>query len=57
MRLINLSYDIILVGGYAVILHGHPRTTEDMDIWVEKSLTQHNKRFSETLRLVQKLSF
>lgn len=25
----------LLVGGYAVILHGYPRTTGDMDIWVE----------------------
>ena len=24
----------ILVGGYSVILHGYPRTTGDMDIWV-----------------------
>lgn len=27
----------ILVGGFAVILHGYPRTTGDMDIWVERS--------------------
>lgn len=25
----------ILVGGYAVILHGYSRTTGDMDIWVQ----------------------
>ncbi len=25
----------ILVGGYAVILHGYSRTTGDMDIWVK----------------------
>ena len=29
--------DYILVGGYAVILHGHSRTTGDMDIWVRKT--------------------
>jgi hypothetical protein len=28
--------DYILVGGYAVILHGYVRTTGDMDIWVER---------------------
>lgn len=27
----------ILVGGFAVILHGHSRTTGDMDIWVERT--------------------
>jgi len=31
----NVKY--ILVGGYAVILHGYSRTTGDMDIWVEAS--------------------
>jgi hypothetical protein len=27
----------VLVGGYSVILHGYPRTTGDLDIWVEKT--------------------
>ena len=27
----------ILVGGYAVILHGYVRSTADMDIWVDKT--------------------
>ena len=27
----------ILVGGFAVILHGYSRTTGDMDIWVERT--------------------
>ena len=27
----------VLVGGYAVILHGHYRSTGDLDIWVEQS--------------------
>jgi len=25
----------LVVGGYAVALHGHPRYTKDIDIWVE----------------------
>lgn len=32
----------ILVGGYSVVLHGYPRTTGDMDIWVEKSESNYN---------------
>jgi hypothetical protein len=31
----QVSY--ILVGGFAVILHGHARVTGDMDIWVERT--------------------
>ncbi len=27
----------VLVGGYAVAYHGHPRTTGDMDVFVERS--------------------
>lgn len=30
----------LVVGGYAVALHGHPRYTKDLDIWVE--LNSHN---------------
>lgn len=25
----------LVVGGYAVAVHGHPRYTKDMDVWVE----------------------
>jgi len=26
-----------VVGGYAVALHGHPRYTKDLDVWIESS--------------------
>ncbi len=29
--------EYLLVGGYAVALHGIPRTTGDMDIWINNS--------------------
>lgn len=32
----------LLIGGYAVGLHGHPRYTKDLDIWVEA--TQENAK-------------
>ena len=35
--------EYILVGGYAVILHGYRRTTGDMDIWVNTTLDNLNK--------------
>jgi len=27
----------LIIGGYAVALHGHPRYTKDLDVWVERS--------------------
>lgn len=33
----------ILVGGLAVVLHGHARVTGDMDIWVECTETNYKK--------------
>lgn len=29
--------EFLIVGGYAVIAHGHPRYTGDLDIWVGRS--------------------
>ena len=35
LKLLNSNeVTYLLVGGFAVTLHGHPRTTGDMDIWV-----------------------
>jgi predicted nucleotidyltransferase len=27
----------LIVGGYAVAIHGHPRYTKDIDVWIEPS--------------------
>ncbi|MCD4738362.1 MAG: hypothetical protein K8R89_03775 [Anaerolineae bacterium] len=27
----------LVIGGYAVALHGHPRYTKDIDVWIEMS--------------------
>ena len=35
--------EYLLVGGYAVILHGYSRTTGDMDIWVNRSQPNYQK--------------
>ncbi|MDQ6756963.1 MAG: hypothetical protein M3004_08505 [Bacteroidota bacterium] len=37
----NVNY--ILVGGYAVILHGYIRSTADMDVWVHKTKENYKK--------------
>jgi hypothetical protein len=31
------NVDYLVVGGYAVAYHGHPRATGDMDIWIRMS--------------------
>ena len=31
----NVRY--LVVGGYAVALHGHPRYTKDLDVWIDLS--------------------
>jgi hypothetical protein len=33
--LTNLKIKYLVVGGYAVSLHGYPRYTKDLDIWVK----------------------
>jgi hypothetical protein len=33
----NHGVRYLVVGGYAVALHGYPRYTKDIDIWVEPS--------------------
>jgi predicted nucleotidyltransferase len=42
------SVDFLLIGGQAVIAHGYPRLTKDMDLWVRPSL-QNGVRILEAL--------
>jgi len=35
--------EYLLVGGYAVILHGYRRVTGDMDIWVNRTKENYSK--------------
>nr|MDJ0817323.1 hypothetical protein [Desulfobacterales bacterium] len=37
----KVSY--LVVGGYAVAFHGHPRYTKDLDIWIALSPDNANK--------------
>ena len=43
----NVRY--LVVGGYAVAFHGHPRYTKDIDIWIELSL-QNAENILEALK-------
>jgi len=37
------TVEYMLVGGYAVILHGYRRVTGDMDIWVNRTKENYSK--------------
>ncbi len=37
------SVRYLVVGGYAVALHGYPRYTKDMDVWVEMTAENASK--------------
>lgn len=42
VKLIDNDVSFLLIGGYAVIYHGYPRMTNDMDIWLKP--TEENKQ-------------
>ena len=49
LRLLNANrVDYLLVGGFAVGLHGYPRATVDLDIWVAPT-TENARRVIDTL--------
>ncbi len=33
----NNQVRYLIVGGYAVALHGHPRYTKDLDVWIDRT--------------------
>lgn len=39
----NNEVEYLLIGGYAVILHGYRRTTGDMDIWVNRTVENYDR--------------
>ena len=44
LRLLSSAQvEYLLVGGYAVGVHGYPRTTGDMDIWIASNRTNAEK--------------
>lgn len=43
----------LIVGGYAVAFHGHPRYTKDLDVWIER--TPENAR--QLLRALRDFGF
>ena len=50
LRLLNAHrVDYLLVGGYAVGIHGYPRATIDLDVWV-RATSENADRVIDTLR-------
>jgi hypothetical protein len=45
----NNQVKYLVIGGYAVAIHGHPRYTKDIDIWVEMSL-RNSQKIMDVLR-------
>ena len=44
LKVLNTNdVEYMLVGGYAVILHGYSRTTGDMDVWVNRTPGNYRK--------------
>ncbi|HEX9928377.1 MAG TPA: hypothetical protein VGB02_07585 [Pyrinomonadaceae bacterium] len=43
------SVKYLIVGGYAVAFHGHPRYTKDLDVWLELS-EENPERVVQALR-------
>ena len=39
----KFKVDYLLVGDYAVILHGYGRSTGDLDLWVDQTSDNYNK--------------
>ena len=50
LKLLNAhSVEYLLVGGFAVAVHGYPRATADMDVWVRRRRL-NAERLVESLR-------
>ena len=42
----------LVIGGYAVAIHGHPRYTKDIDIWIEISKENAEKLITSLTQFV-----
>lgn len=41
----------LVIGGYAVALHGYPRYTKDIDIWIEMSVDNATRSLAALAQL------
>ena len=51
LRLFNEHrVEYLLIGGYAVGIHGYPRATKDLDLWIRATPENARKVSSEDLK-------
>jgi hypothetical protein len=44
LKLLNLKkVEYLIIGGYAVVYHGYPRSTGDLDIWISNAFENANR--------------
>ncbi len=54
IELLNLNkVKYLILGGYAIAFHGHPRYTKDLDVWLELS----NKNASSVMKALEDFGF
>ncbi len=53
--LIAHGVEYLLVGGFAVAIHGYPRATSDLDVWVKRDLP--NAKRIEVLTSIDGVNF
>ena len=51
--LIKNNAEYLIVGGYAVGIHGHPRYTGDLDIWLKAT----NENATKILKAIHEFGF
>ncbi len=49
----NNQVKYLIIGGYAVAIHGHPRYTKDLDIWIEMDADNAQK----LMRVLEEFGF
>lgn len=50
VELVDAGARFLVVGGYAVAVHGHPRATKDIDVWVEPTATNAKRVYAALAR-------
>jgi predicted nucleotidyltransferase len=50
VELVDAGARFLVVGGYAVAVHGHPRATKDIDVWVEPTTANAGRVYAALAR-------
>ena len=50
VELVDAGARFLVVGGYAVAVHGHPRATKDIDVWVDPTTANARRVYTALAR-------